>query len=178
MRIFLCPQVQLACQEVATCTDMLRTAPAIDSVNEVAGSIHQMLQLEKRAKGHIDACKMLGIDSSTLGMKSLRDNFNHLQTIVNTQKARLLDQWTAHMNHITFNRPLLVVDSTGLIQSGADSNMARMLSEFRHLQQLVGNNSPKEWEMWIRMCPSLRSLNPPPLYPSIVGFHYFFRCYC
>ena len=150
--------VTLATQELVTCMDMYRSMQTPDGSNcDVPSTIQQLVQLERRARTHVSACWQLNIDPSVLGMKSLNDTFNQLHSLITGQKQRLLDQWTSQLTTVDISRPLLVIVS-GQIHSGADANMGRTISEFRHLRQLMDGDLTLTplCQVWTKLYPTIR----------------------
>ena len=151
--------VGLAMHEVLVCYDMLKGMPSANESIDVVHSVQLIQQISKRARGHITACNNLGIDMEVVGMRLLDEKHRHLEAAIQHRMNQHLDLWTSRMNQITIERPLFVVDEeTGIVRSGADAAMARLVSECRILQQILESSAvplPATWTAWTTIYESL-----------------------
>ena len=149
-----CRTVGLALQELSNCSEFLKANQRNET--DVVQSIRLLLQVSKRARGHIVACQNLGISSDNVSRKTLLDKHQHLQHFVRHQVDQQLEQWTSRMNTIALEKKLFFIDADGRVQSGADVNMAKMICECNHLQKTLESAIPVTWETWITIYECVR----------------------
>ena len=149
--------VALAWKDAVYCSDYLKGLAVTEC--SIVDTVQQILQLERRTRIHVETCRSMGLGSSDVSaLRTLEEIYQQIDISVQSKIELLIERWTLRMQNVSIRRPLFAIDSNGMIASGADDSMARMICEYRQLDHLLTEKQiPGVWQEWGELYRSLRS---------------------